>query len=131
MDCDRQRLQTDAGERIIGRRVSSAWVATATETGGSSITPEDAITALLDGKMILDLSEGLQLRRARVMGANRVELSGFGDTTVEQLKAFGLFSEIISWKLRMFVPDDGNGVPVVGKLLARYPVDRIAEREAA
>ena len=27
------RLQTDAGERIIGRKVSPAWVASALETG--------------------------------------------------------------------------------------------------
>src|SRR3546814_17224952 len=28
------RLQTDTGERIVGRRVSPAWVAGATATGG-------------------------------------------------------------------------------------------------
>ncbi len=59
----------------------------------------------MDGRTVLDLAEGLQLRRARVMGANRIELSGFTDTMRDRLKAYGLFHEIISWKLRMFVPD--------------------------
>jgi hypothetical protein len=45
--------------------------------------------------------------------------------------AYGLFSEIISWKLRFFVPVDANGSAVLGKLLDRYPVARIGEREAA
>jgi predicted RNA methylase len=125
------RLQTDAGERIIGRMVSPAWVAGAAATGPNTLTPEDAHAALLDGRTILDLAEGLQLRRVRVMGANRIELSGFTDGMRERLSAYGLFHEIISWKLRMFVPTDAAGVAVLAKLLDCYPVERIGEREAA
>ncbi len=125
------RLQTDDGERIIGRKVSPAWAANATTTGTTALTPDDAFMALMDGRTILDLAEGLQLRRARVMGANRIELSGFTDTMRERLTAYGLFHEIISWKLRMFVPVDANGPIVLAKLLDRWPVERIGEREAA
>jgi hypothetical protein len=125
------RLQTDDGERIIGRKVSPAWAANATTTGTIALTPDDAFMALTDGRTILDLAEGLQLRRARVMGANRIELSGFTDTMRERLTVYGLFHEIISWKLRMFVPVDANGPIVLAKLLERWPVERIGEREAA
>lgn len=124
------RLQTDDGERIIGRKVSPAWVANATEIGVSVLSPDAAHSALLDGKTILDLAEGLQLRRVRVMGANRIELTGFTDAMRERLTAYGLFHEIISWKLRMFVPTDAAGVEVLAKVLDRYPVARIAERAA-
>ncbi|MFN5405901.1 strawberry notch family protein, partial [Bradyrhizobium sp.] len=125
------RLQTDEGERIVGRKVSPAWAANATTTGTSSLTPDAAFMALMDGRTILDLAEGLQLRRCRVMGANRIELSGFTDTMRERLTAYGLFHEIISWKLRMFVPTDGNGAAVLERVLGRWPVERIGEREAA
>ena len=125
------RLQTDTGERIVGRRVSPAWAATATATGASSLSVEDAFTALIDGRTILYLAEGLQLRRVRVMGANRIELSGFTDTMRDRLSAYGLFHEIISWKLRMFVPTDASGPAILAKVLERYPVERIASREAA
>jgi len=125
------RLQTDQGERIIGRKVSPAWAANATVTGASSLTPEDAFAALMEGRTILDLAEGLQLRRVRVMGAHRIELFGFTDTMRDRLSAYGLFHEIISWKLRMFVPIDANGAGVLAKLLERFPVERIGEREAA
>ncbi|MDI6025958.1 strawberry notch family protein [Corticibacterium sp. UT-5YL-CI-8] len=125
------RLQTDRGERIIGRKVSPAWAANATATGSSSLSPDAAFTALMDGRTILDLTEGLQLRRSRVMGANRIELSGFTDTMRERLTAYGVFHEIISWKLRMFVPADANGPEVLTKVLERWPVQRIGEREAA
>jgi hypothetical protein len=125
------RLQTDTGERIVGRRVSSAWVAGATAASSSTLSPEDAFTALMDGKTILDLAEGLQLRKVRVMGMNRIELSGFTDTMRDRLRTYGLFHEIISWKLRMFVPTDAAGPVILAKVLERYPLARIAEREVA
>ena len=125
------RLQTDDGERIIGRRVSPAWAANAASTGTANLTSDDAYAALLDGRTILDLADGLQLRRARVMGANRIELSGFTEAMRDRLRAYGLFSEIISWKLRFFVPVDASGPAILGKLLDTYPVERISEREAA
>ena len=124
------RLQTDDGERIIGRKVSAAWAATATETGSPSLTPDAALAALLDGKTIFDLAEGLQLRRVRVMAAYRIELTGFTDAMRERLTAYGLFHEIISWRLRMFIPTDATGIDVLGRVLERYPVARIAERAA-
>ena len=125
------RLQTDDGERIIGRRVSPAWAANATAIGRTALAADDAFASLMDGRTILDLAEGLQLRRVRVMGANRIELSGFSETMRERLRAYGLFTEIISWKLRFFVPVDATGITVLGKLLETYPVARIGEREAA
>jgi hypothetical protein len=125
------RLQTDAGERIIGRRVSPAWAATAVTTGTVSLTPEQAFAALMDGRAILDLAGGLQLRRARVMGAQRLELTGFTEAMRDRLRAYGLFSEIISWKLRFFMPVDAAGPGILAKLLDAHPVARISEREAA
>ncbi len=125
------RLQTDDGERIIGRRVSPAWAANAASTGTVDLSGGAAYTALVDGRTILDLAEGLQLRRVRVMGANRIELSGFTEGMRDRLRAYGLFTEIISWSLRFFVPIDTSGPAVLGKLLDTYPVARVSEREAA
>ncbi|MGY4403517.1 hypothetical protein ACVIYL_004320 [Bradyrhizobium sp. USDA 3315] len=125
------RLQTDEGERIIGRRVSPAWAANACVTETRSLTPQEAFSALTEGRTVLDLAEDLQLRRVRVMGTHRIELSGFTDAMRDRLRAYGLFSEIISWKLRMFVPTDATGAGVLAKLIDHYPVARIGEREAA
>ena len=65
------------------------------------------------------------------MGANRIELTGFAGAMRERLTAYCLFHEIISWKLRMFVPTDERGIEVLAKVLERYPLQRIAEREGA
>jgi predicted RNA methylase len=124
------RLQTDDGERVIGRQVSPAWVAAACATV-PELAPGDAFAGLMGGRMVLHLADGMQLRRVRVMHVHRIELIGFTDATRERLTAYGLFHEIVAWKLRMFVPTDGRGIEVLAKVLERYPLQRIAEREGA
>jgi hypothetical protein len=124
------RLQTDDGERVIGRQVSPAWVAAACATV-PQLTPEDAFAGLMGGRMVLHLADGLQLRRVRVMHVHRIELIGFTDAMRDRLSAYGLFHEIIAWKLRMFVPADKRGAGVLARLIERYPLQRIAEREGA
>ncbi|NTT87630.1 strawberry notch family protein [Tabrizicola fusiformis] len=125
------RLQTDDGERIIGRRVSPAWAATATGAGVPNLSADQAYAALIEGKTILDLADSLQLRRSRVMGVNRIELTGFTEGMRERLRAYGLFSEIISWKLRFFVPVGDDGAGVLAKLFNLWPISRVSEREVA
>lgn len=127
------RLQTNDGTRIVGRKVSAAWAAGATAKPDAPVlSPPQALALLREGQTMLDLADGLQLRRARLMQVNRIELTGFGSTAVDRLKAMGLFSEIISWKLRLFVPDDMvTGSAVIERLFERHPLTRIADRKAA
>jgi hypothetical protein len=136
------RLQTDGacpgagqgpasgGERVIGRQVSPAWVAAACATG-PDLSPKDAFAALLGGRTILHLADGMELRRVKVMNVHRIELTGFTGAMRERLTAYGLFHEIIAWKLRMFVPTDAHGVEVLAKLMERYHLQRVADREVA
>jgi hypothetical protein len=124
------RLQTDDGDRVIGRQVSPAWVAAACATG-PDLTPADAFAALMAGRMVVHLADGLELRRVKVMSAHRIELIGFTGAMRERLSAYGLFHEIIAWKLRMFVPTDAHGVEVLAKLMERYHLQRVADREVA
>ena len=122
------RLQTDAGERIIGRLVSPAWVAQASENEVPTLSPADAFAAVLEGRTLVQLADGLELRRVRVMGEVRIELSGFTEGMVERLKAMGLMSEIIAWKLRLFVPTGSSGPAILGTVMERYPLVRVADR---
>ena len=78
----------------------------------------------------IHLAEGHMLKQVRAMGVPRVELTGFNDLGVDRLKAIELISEIVSWKLRLFVPTGAGGPEVVGRLMERYPLVRVAERIA-
>ncbi|HQV03469.1 MULTISPECIES: strawberry notch family protein [unclassified Novosphingobium] len=127
------RLQTDDGMSIVGRRVSPAWAASAAvSTEAPELSPPQALALLREGHTVLDLADGLQLRRSRLMQVNRIELTGFASTAVDRLKAMGLFSEIVSWKLRLFVPDDKvAGCQVLERLFERHPLARVLDRKAA
>ena len=79
----------------------------------------------------MQLQDGLELRRVNIMGEFRIELSGFSDGMVERLKAIGLISEIISWKLRLFVPTGTAGPAILAKLMERHPLVRLGDKTAA
>ncbi|MER9756575.1 strawberry notch family protein [Mesorhizobium sp. M0166] len=134
-DCQVYRIQTDAGERIIGRHIAPTLVATMFRNLGLGVVPklapEDAWTGLVDGRIGLQLADGLILRRSRVMNDYRVELIGFTDAMVPRLKALGLISEIISWKLRLFIPTAAQGSAILASLLDRHAIIGLTERSAA
>jgi predicted RNA methylase len=129
--CRVYRLQTDDGERVIGRLVSPAWVVQAVAGDAPTIAPADAWQAVLGGRTILELQDGLALRRVKVAGEFRVELSGFTDGSVDRLKAMGLISELTAWKLRLFIPTGPTGPAILGTLMDRFPAVRIADKAAA
>ena len=123
------RLQTDDGQRIIGRRVSPAWVATTLAEDAPQLSAAQVHALVLEGKTVVRLAEGMELHRSRVMGINRIELSGFTEAQKDRLKADGFFSEIISWKLRLFCPADASGIAVLDHLLARFPIQGLHARK--
>lgn len=125
------RLQTDAGERIIGRKVSAAWVASVIEQDHAPLEPSDVWSMLCSGDAKLHLAEEQTLARVRAMNDWRIELTGFNDLGVERLKSMGLISEIVSWKLRLYIPTGAVGVDVLAKLLERFPIQRVTARNAA
>lgn len=129
--CRVYRLQTDDGERVIGRQVSGGWVAQAFDETPAPIAPSDALAAVLLKGETLHLADALTVRRSLVTGVQRLELAGFTDGMVARLKALGLMSEIIGWKLRLFIPTGGDGPAVLAALLARHPLARIAPRASA
>ncbi|MER9655219.1 strawberry notch family protein [Mesorhizobium sp. M0152] len=133
-DCQVYRIQTDAGERIIGRHIAPTLVATMLRNLGLDnvppLAPEDAWAGLLDGRIGLQLADGLILRRSRVMNDYRVELIGFTDAFVPRLKALGLISEITSWKLRLFIPTSEQGPSILAALLDRHTLVGVTDRAA-
>jgi protein strawberry notch len=110
---------------------SPAAVAQAVDSEASTLSPTDALAAMPDGRTVLQLQDGLELRRVKVVGEFRVGLSGFTDGMVDRSKAIGLTSEIISWKLRLFVPTGASGPSILAKVMERHPLVRITDKAAA
>ncbi|MCO5066793.1 MAG: strawberry notch family protein [Rhizobiaceae bacterium] len=131
-DCQVYRIQTDAGERIIGRHIAPTQVATMFRNLGlddvPTLAPDEAWNGLIDGRIGLQLADGLILRRSRVMNDYRVELIGFTEAMIPRLKALGLISEIISWKLRLFIPAGADGSSILAMVLDRHPLTGVTDR---
>ena len=126
--CRVYRLQTDDGMRIIGRQVTPDWIA---DTLGEApkLATAEAWRLVLERGATLTLAEGLSLRRRLVMGLQRIELEGFSDGMVDRLKALGLMSEIIAWKLRLFVPIGDSGRQAFAKVMKRFALVRVLRKE--
>lgn len=113
------RFTTDGGERVIGRLIPPDLLDTlAVRT--VPLTADEAFAALKEGRRVT-LADGFTLKRSLVMHAPRIELIGFTDSEVEGLKAQGCLSEIIAWRLRLFVPTGADGPAVLARLMAKHP----------
>jgi predicted RNA methylase len=120
------RLQTDDGEKIIGRLIPAAQLPDVSAAFGLAsdrrLTPAECFDEVMAAGRPLPLRGGFALKRSLVMGEGRLELTGFTHTDIEQLKSFGLFSEISSWRLRLFIPAAREaGLPILERLLGKYP----------
>ncbi|MBY5637877.1 methylase [Rhizobium leguminosarum] len=130
--CRVRRLQTDDGERIVGRVIAPDRLAGLCRNFGIDQTEvlsgDQAWTALVDGSSIIGLAGDMTLRRVRVMNEYRVELTGFTDGMRDWLRSIGLFSEMINWKLRFFVPVTDEGAEILSKLMQRHRLVDVARR---
>lgn len=114
------RFETDDGERVIGRVIPPESLDEF--TAPARPLSRDDVWAALNGGRNFHLAGGLALRRATVMHAARIELTGFSAEAVPALKALGMTSEIISWRLRLFLPVSDEGPVMLGKLLHSHPI---------
>lgn len=130
--CRVRRLQTDDGQRIVGRVIAPDRLTGLCRNFGIDqtmvILPDQAWASLVDGSSIVGLAGGMTLRRARVMNDYRVELTGFTDGMRDWLRSIGLFAEMINWKLRFFVPVTDEGAAILSTLMQRHHLIDIARR---
>ncbi|MFA1677211.1 strawberry notch-like NTP hydrolase domain-containing protein [Rhizobium mongolense] len=130
-NCRVYRLETHDGERILGRLVTTDQLATVYRSLGIDvavdITPAEMLEAVVERGSTVNIAGGLTLKRSRVMGEYRLEITGHTPSSLPALKAMGCFTEIISWTTRLFVP--ARNTDVVEKLLQRHQL--IDHSEAA
>ena len=129
------RLQTEDGERAIGRMVTQDQLANVYAALGLEcsveLTADEIFDAVFTRGQSLPLSGGLTLRRSRVMSEYRLELTGYNAAALESYKAMGCFTEIISWATRLFIP--AHDTQVLDQLMVRHKITAAGsgERSAA
>ena len=118
------RLQTSVGERVLGRVVSDfEKVALLKQLGLDAdirLMPAEILEAMMQRAARIELADGLGLKRSLVSGENRLEVTGFVPSDLPKLKNLGCFSEVISWKTRLFIL--ANDKAAIERLIALNPV---------
>ena len=126
------RLTTDDGQSLIGRVVPLEWANQSIPAPeASSVTNEEAFDALLQNRLSIFLNDHLEFRRTKVMHQNRIELIGFTAHQREFFKSLGLFSEIIDYRTRLFVPTDSTGEKIISAVLEKHPICRIVKQKGS
>lgn len=130
--CRVYRLQTDEGERIVGRLVSPEGLTRLCRNFGLDqtevVNAAEVWQSLLGGSSVVALAGSMTLRRVRVMNDYRIELTGFTDGMRDRLRSIGLFSEMIAWKVRFFIPTSEEGPAILSRLLERHRIVDVAGR---
>ncbi|ACK86303.1 strawberry notch family protein [Methylorubrum extorquens] len=128
------RLVTDAGERIVGRVVEPEDLHVTRERlnlgAGAAMASAEAFIAVIGGRASLQLAGGLQVKRARVMGEDRVEVIGASEGARAGLKAFGLFAEVIAYRTRLFIPAGERGAAILAAVFERHALLRCVAASA-
>lgn len=121
------RLQSDDGNRFIGRVVTQRELAPTLAALGADATadaidPKQLFDQLMQGGSVR-LANGWRLKRARVADEWRIELVGPSSFSEgEAVEKDGVFSERISYRKRYFVPTDESGVKTLQTLTKNRPV---------
>ncbi|WP_013321084.1 bifunctional class I SAM-dependent methyltransferase/DEAD/DEAH box helicase [Gloeothece verrucosa] len=117
------RLQTDSGEKLLGRLVHAENIASVFRNLGITHTPkltaDEVFHAVTQRKEVMPLVRGWQLRSSSVMGNQRLEITGVRQQAeVMYLKALGCMTEMINWKLRVFIPVNEKAARIIDKIRA-------------
>lgn len=127
-----KRVQTDEGERFLGREVGRAELDPLLERLGAEVqapklTGSEAVQAILEQGSSIILANGWKLERRTVAGERRIELSqGKGPSLgghSKELRTDGVIAEKVGYDWRFFVPN----ASVFEKIIQFRPIARLIE----
>ena len=103
------RTQTNEGERLLGRVIPETMLNQTLENFGVGVEKikmkgKDIARQVLDYGSVLRLSNGWRIKRSKVSGEQRLELTGPGWGDTHEIKKAGVFDEIIGYQTRYFIP---------------------------
>ena len=131
------RLQTDAGEQLLGRRLGPRAAQQTlknlgVDSGLSKLSAREIFAKIQSGQKAV-LSNGWEIVSARVAHEKRVEVrrsAPFSEAEKRILKDQGAFVERINWAERVFIPVGEKGLGVFERVTESKPVVDLFERRS-
>lgn len=114
------RLQTDEGDRLLGRVVTASAISEVAARFDvcCGLNAAEIVGAARSSDKPVAIAGDLKLQRSRVAGNLRLEVVGFDGAELQWLKTLGVFSEYVQYRLRAFVPNDATAVGIVERIIA-------------
>ena len=121
------RVQTEAGERMLGRLINPQDLqGTLARLGASSsaikVPGSEIASNILDSGYRITLSNDWSIKRSTVSGNQRIEIEGPDWTNTEELTRHGVFMERIAYKTRYFIPTDERAGKIIEALTKNRPI---------
>jgi|GEM_PF-597725 len=125
------RVQTDQGERMIGRIIPDSQLQETlrklgvSKAGGATkvkLTPAEIHSRVLDQNYTVRLVNDWTIVRRRVSGDDRIEIKGMSLPEFQNYRKDGIFSERIEWNTRFFIPAGKEGVKTIEAITRDIPV---------
>ena len=128
------RLQTDAGERMLGRVVPTMSINdTLGRLGVSGVktkmSAQDAVDRILGGD-VAELANRWKIKPSVVAGERRLELVGPDYRSEPELAKHGVFTERIGYQTRFFIPVGETAPEALRAITANRPIVRVGSEEA-
>jgi hypothetical protein len=125
------RLQTDAGERMLGRMVPNNQIAGTLDRLGAEklkieATPAEIAERVLNGDRA-KLANDWTIKRSIVAGQPRLELIGPDYRYEDELKNDGVFVERIGYSRRYFIPTGDDASRVISDITKSRPITQLGE----
>ena len=123
------RLQTTAGERLLGRVIPPSQLPRVLQNfgavlegqeGGKAVpryTPEEAIDRVVRSGRTFRISNGWTLAPSRIGGSTRVEVKHVSAGQRQELEADGVLFERIGYNAHYFLPTGVRGVEVYERIM--------------
>ncbi|MDI6854385.1 MAG: strawberry notch family protein [Deltaproteobacteria bacterium] len=127
------RLQTSQGERLLGRIIADRYLGQTLRKLGAvepvRKSPQELFAEVMERNKVLRLANDWTIERRRVAGEDRIELRGPNYHDQAEIFRHGVFSTLIQYRTRYFIPTDPRvGPQVLERLLKDRPVVAVTEK---
>lgn len=124
------RLQTIDGEKLLGREVSNEHIDETMQLLDAKREMVQLSSNVIKNRVMEDgqtykMDNGWRIVKRKVSGDNRLEIIGPNATDNEMLKAIGVFTEIINWKTRYFIPLNSKSEEIMDRIIKGHVVQNM------
>lgn len=126
------RVQTDGGQRFIGRIIPESSINTVLRNLGADAanldySPDRCLKSMKENAATVSLVNNWSMRQSQVQGEPRIEIKGPDYRSETELERAGVIKERINYTTRYFLPSGEGAIEAFKNIVKTKPVVDISE----